>query len=61
MAAVKTELCNCYLVHIYVCPPLIISQKFEEFGLKKVEFVLDHNHWISLLILKGDICETHWC
>jgi hypothetical protein len=34
---------------------------FEEFGLKKVEFVLDHNHWISLLILKGDICETHWC
>jgi hypothetical protein len=35
MVAVKTELWNCYLFHIYVSPPMFILQKFEEFGLKK--------------------------
>jgi hypothetical protein len=28
---------------MYVSPHMFISQKFEEFGLKKVEFDLDHN------------------
>jgi hypothetical protein len=29
MVAVKTELCDCYLVHMYVSPHMFISQKFD--------------------------------
>jgi hypothetical protein len=54
MVAVKTELCDCYLVHMYVSPHIFISQKFEEFGLKKVEFDLNHN---SLDFIVDTLCN----
>lgn len=43
MVAVKTELYDCCLVHMYVSPHMFISQKFEEFGSKKIQFDLNHN------------------
>ncbi len=43
MVAVKTQRCDCYLVHMHVSPRMFITQKFKESGLKRVEFDLNRN------------------
>ncbi len=43
MVAVKTELRECCPIPMQGSSHMFILQKLEEFGLKKVEFDLNHN------------------